>query len=64
MNKKDIKKVISLSAPVVALGIGAAFGLSEIGVTALQEGLIALGSAVLTILGVFGVVSNNDKDAK
>lgn len=64
MKNKNLKKMIVPLVSVVALGIGAYAGLSADEVSTLETSLSALATAVITILGVFGVVANNDKEEK
>lgn len=59
MKKKRVIKMITPMASVIALGVGAYFGMEN--VTEVENALVAIGTGVVTILGAFGIWANNDK---
>ncbi|MFZ4454353.1 hypothetical protein [Salibacterium aidingense] len=59
MKRKNLKKLAAPVAAIVGMAAAAFFGLDETAVNDAVEGLIY---AVLTVLGVFGVIANNDED--
>lgn len=58
MTKKNITKITGYTVPVVALGVGAFFGLES--ATGLETGLNMAIAGILTILVELGVIQNND----
>lgn len=61
MKRKDLKKLIPALASVIALSIGSLAGFGDLATNELEGALVAIGTAAVTILSVFGVWTNNDK---
>lgn len=60
LKQKQIKKLIIYMIPVIALTLGSILGLGD--VAGLENSLTALFTAILGLLGVLGIVDNNDKE--
>lgn len=64
-SKKNWKKVITASIPVVVLGIATAFGLTNEAQTALETGITMVVTGAVTVWGVVhGVIQSHDNHKK
>ena len=61
MKEKDIKRLIAYCIPIISLGMASYFGLDDTQATTLEKALDGLLTALLTVLGVIGVVKTHDK---
>ncbi|UKM63133.1 hypothetical protein [Weizmannia phage Youna2] len=61
MQNKDPKAIIAYCAPIIALAIGSAFGLTQEEQNMVTDVIIMTGSAILGIIGVVGVIKEHKK---
>lgn len=65
MYMKNIKKTIIIPLiSVIALGVGAIYGLNEAQIEQLEQSLLQGATAIATLISIYGVIKNHKKEGK
>lgn len=62
---KNVKKTIIIPLiSVIALGVGAIYGLNEAQIEQLEQALLQGATAIATLISIYGVIKNYKKEGK
>lgn len=65
MYMKNVKKTIIIPlVSVIALGVGAIYGLNESQIEQLEQALLQGATAIATLISIYGVIKNYKKEGK